>query len=122
VSTQTIDLTAATQLVNIKWTQGFGGEIATVTLKSNGTPIPLTDGDTFDAQIRARADDDVVLATIACAVVGDGSTGQVQLSVATDGSDTIDLPYRAKWEFRWSRAPRAVMAGDVFTERDVTRG
>ena len=100
------------------------GDTETIALtiqNSSGTPIDLA-GRTYAAQIRESADSSTILATFTCALVGTGSTGQVNctLPAATTAALTPGLAVFDLQETN-STVVTTILAGQVTIIRDVTR-
>jgi len=100
------------------------GDTETIALtiqNSSGTAIDLA-GRTYAAQIRESADSSTVLATFTCALVGTGSTGQVNCTLPA--STTAGLtPGLAVFDLQETNSTvvTTILAGQVTIIRDVTR-
>ena len=100
------------------------GDTETIALtiqNSSGTPIDLA-GRTYAAQVRESAESSSILATFSCALVGTGSTGQVNCTLPA--STTTGLtPGLAVFDLQETNGTvvTTILAGQCTIVRDVTR-
>lgn len=96
-------------------------QISLTLQNQDGSAVNIA-GRTYSSQVRSRPDSSSAIATFACEVVGDGSTGQIicTLSSATTaalspGYGVFDLQESA------SGVVTTLLAGNVTIVQDVTR-
>lgn len=93
----------------------------TLTIKDAGGTIEDLAGNTFAAEIR-RASGDELMASFTCAVVGDGSTGQVSCTLPDTETIKLNPGTTYKWDlFRIESGIKTrLIYGNVITSGRIT--
>jgi hypothetical protein len=100
------------------------GDTESISLRiedENGTAIDIA-GRTYASQIRSSADASTVIASFNCAVVGNGSTGQVTCTLPASTTSALS-PGMAVFDLQETNGTvvTTLLAGQVSIVQDVTR-